>query len=283
MNTALITDTDASLPLPLAERHGITQVPIMVHFGEESFRAVYELDDNALFERIRQSGLHPRTSAPSPGQFADAYRQALENGAERILCITVSATVSGTYAAACNARDLFPQADITVLDSQSLSIGQGFMVLAAAEALEAGADVAEAVAAAESVRSRTHLFAALDTLEYLARSGRVGHLTARFANALAVKPILTIRNGKLEMLERIRTEKRAWERLRILAAEHSAGRPLTQAALLDVGNESEQAQAFLDFLRQDLPYPETPLRVELTPGLSVHTGPRVLGLAFVTD
>ncbi len=114
MKTVLITDTDASLPPPLAAEYGIVQVPIMVHFGEESLRAVYDLDDQAVFQRIDASGALPTTSAPSPGQFAEAYRQALADGAEAILCITVSSAVSATYAAARNAADLFPEARIRV-------------------------------------------------------------------------------------------------------------------------------------------------------------------------
>ncbi len=281
MKTVLITDTDASLPPPLAAEYGIVQVPIMVHFGEESLRAVYDLDDQAVFQRIDASGALPTTSAPSPGQFAEAYRQALADGAEAILCITVSSAVSATYAAARNAADLFPEARIRVLDSRTLSMGQGFMVLAAAEELAQGADLEQAIARAEAIRERTYLYVVLDTLKYLAMSGRVGHLAAGLAGVLNVKPILTIRDGKLDMLEKVRTRKKAWARIAQLTQEALGGRAIERAALLNVVNPAERRQDFENTLRAALPLPEALLEVELTPGLSVHAGSGVLGLALV--
>ncbi len=283
MKIALITDTDASLPLDLAAAHGIAQVPIMIHFGEESLRAVYDLDDAAVFRRIDAENALPTTSAPSPGQFAAAYRQALDEGAEAILCLTVSSEVSATYTAARNAADLFPETPIHVLDSRSLSIGQGFMALAAARALAEGATLHEAATAVEEVRARTHLFVSLDTLKYLAMSGRVGHLAAGLANVLNVKPILTIREGKLDMLEKVRTRKKAWERVLSLTEAALDGRGIQQAALLNVVNPPERWQAFSDLARQRLALPSDALTVELTPGLSVHAGSGVLGLAVVAE
>ncbi len=281
MKIAVITDTDASLPLALSEAYGIIQVPIMIHFGTESLHAVYDLDDETVFRRIDAQGALPTTSAPSPGQFSTAYQQALDGGAEAILCITVSSEVSATYTAARTAADEFPQARIQVLDSRSLSIGQGFMVLSAAQALAAGASMEEAIASAESVRERTHLFVVLDTLKYLAMSGRVGSLAAGLANVLNVKPILTIRDGKLDMLEKVRTRKKAWARIAQLTNESLGGRPIEQAALLNVVNPPERKDRFLATLRQTLPLPEDLLEVELTPGLSVHAGSGVLGIGIV--
>lgn len=283
MTIALITDTDASLPLEIAQRYDIHQVPIVVQFGEESLRAVYDVDDRQLFQRIQEEGLLPTTSAPSPGQFAEAYQHAVDAGADEILCITVSSAVSATYSAALNARHLVPQANVTVLDSQSLSIGQGFMVLAAAEALQEGASLDEAVQAAESTRERTHLFAALGTLKYLAMSGRVGNLAAGLANILSIKPILTIREGKLDMLEKVRTRKLAWQRVMERSREALGGRRIVRAAILDVAATPENHQRFESLAREMLPLPADVMHVELTPGLSVHAGDGVLGIAFVSE
>ena len=277
---AIVTDTDASLPLELASQYGITQVPIMVHFGDESFRAVYDLDDVATFARIDREGKLPTTSAPSPGDFGAAYQSAFDNGAESVLCLTVSGEISATYAAAVDARNLHPDDDITVVDTRSLALGQGFMVLAAAEAIAGGSSVDEAVATAMDVGQRTRLFAVLPTLKYLAMSGRVGHLAAGMADLLNVRPILTIRDGKLDLLERIRTQKRSLERVIELCTEAVGGHKIERMGMIHV-SAAQDARRLESQLHVNLDCPEEVLYGELTPGLSVHSGSGLIGAAFV--
>jgi DegV family protein with EDD domain len=278
--TAIITDTDASLPLELAKDYGIFQVPIIVQFGAESFRAVYDIDDAQTFARIDQTGKLPTTSAPSPGQFAEAFKTAFNAGYDDILCLTVSSEVSATYAAALNAASLFPDKEISVLDTKSLTACQGFMALAAAKTLKKGASKANALAAAEDVGKRSSLFAALATVKYLAMSGRVGHLAAGVANFLNVKPILTIRDGKLDLLEKVRTQSKAWDRVVALAVEKSAGSLIEQMAIVHVC-APEAAKKLEELLRAHLPCPDEILYTELTPGLSVHSGAGLVGVGMV--
>jgi DegV family protein with EDD domain len=278
--TALITDTDASIPLPLSELLSIRQVPINIQFGEESFRAVYDIDDTRTFNRIDSTGGLPTTSAPSPGQFVQEFKHAFDQGVDAILCLTVSSEVSATYAAAVTASNDFPGRDITVVDTRSLSMGQGFQVLSAAEALQRGASKDEAAAIARTVGSRSHFFAALSTLKYLAMSGRVGHLAAGFANLLNVKPILTIQNGTLGLLERVRTRNKAWERLLELAGEKANGHGIERMAIAHVA-APDPAREFESLLRRTLDCPPEILHCELTPGLSVHSGAGLVGVGFM--
>jgi DegV family protein with EDD domain len=277
---AIVTDTDCSLPADLAAQHGIRQVPINIHFGQETLRTGLDIDDDALFARVDREGQLPTTSAPSPGQFAEAYQAAFGEGADEIICFCVSSKVSATYTAAVNARDLMPERTITVVDTLNLSMGQGFMVLAAAEAAQAGASRDEVLAQASDVGRRTHLYAALSTLKYLAMSGRVGHLAAGVANLLNVKPILTVRDGVLDLLERVRTQTKAWGRVIDLTAQAAAGRSVERMAVFHVAAPA-QADRFEAQLRASLPYSGPAIRGQLSPGLSVHAGAGMVGVCFV--
>ena len=278
---AIITDTDASLPRALAAKHHIRQVPIVIQFGDQSLLTDNDLNDAQLFARIDRDGKLPTTSAPSPGQFVTAFQAAFDEGADHVICFNVSSAISATYAAAVNARNLLPDRDITVIDTQSLSLGQGFMAIAAAEAAQAGASKEECITRAQDVGQRAHVFAALSTLKYLAMSGRVGAIAAGMAGLLNIKPILTIRDGKLEMLEKVRTQKKAWARILELADGIIAGQAVEQLAIVHVA-APEAAREFEKMLRVTLNCPPEVLIAELTPGLSVHTGSGLVGLAFVS-
>ena len=278
---AIVTDSDASLPEDLAERYGIRQVPIIVQFGEEALKTEEEIKEAEMFARIDREGKLPTTSAPAPGQFSEAYEAAFAAGAEAIVCICVSGEVSATYNAAVVASEMFPDRAISVVDSNTLSMAQGFMALAAAEAAQAGATLEEVVARATDVGQRTHLYAALATLKYLAMSGRVGHLAAGMASVLNIRPILTIRDGKLDMLERVRTQRKSWARVIELTGEVLGGQPAERMAIIQ-SNVPEQAREFEAQLRASLPCPEEIIIAPLTAGLSVHSGAGMLGVVTVS-
>lgn len=281
MSTAIISDTDTSLPMESLGKFGIKQVPITIHFGEEVLKACSEITDQGLVDRVERDGILPTTAAPSPGAFSEAYQQAFDDGADEIICLTVSSGMSATFQAAMSAKDLHPDKKITVFDTESISMGQGFMVLEAARLAKEGKSTDEILKAVVDVRERSHLYAALDTLKFMALSGRVGHLTAEMANVLNIKPILTILDGKLDLLEKVRTRKKAWSRVLELAAESLGEDEIENIYILHVAAR-DMAEEFEKALRSAIPCPESIPVTGLTPGLSVHTGAGLVGVAFTT-
>jgi DegV family protein with EDD domain len=278
---AIITDTDSSLPPDLAAQYNIVQIPITIQFGEESFRDVFDVDNKTVFARVDRDGKLPTTSAPSPGVFVEAFKSAFASGADQILCITISSEMSAVYTAARTAAEMFSDKKILVVDSRTVAFGEGLMAIEAAKAIAGGASIEEAINAAQDLRDRTHLFAALSTVKYLAMSGRVGQVAAGFASLLEIKPILTLRNEKLEMLERIRTQKKSWARVIELSIEAAGAHPIEQLVILHV-NVPEAASQFEKQVRLALPCPQEIRHVEMTPGLSIHTGAGLVGIVLVT-
>ncbi len=277
---AIITDTDSSIPFALAARYNLYQIPMTINFGEESYEAVYAINDADTFRRIDKEGRLPTTAAPSPGKYITAFKKTFDSGVQKIICLCVSKEVSATYSAALTARESFPDREILVIDSGTLSMGLGYLALAAAEAASEGASISDISAIIEDLQPRTHLFAALSTLKYLAMGGRVSNLAASMGNMLNVKPILTIRDGKLDLLERVRTQKKAWERVIELAAIKTGDKHIEKMCILHV-NAPEMAQQFTSEIRSRMHCPEEIPLVEVTPGLSIHSGAGMVGTVFI--
>ncbi len=279
---AIITDTNASLPARIVAEKQIYLVPIQIQFGEESYTTGVDIDDQKLFELIDARKVLPTTAAPSPAAFERAYQQAFDEGCDQIICICCSSEVSATFNNAKLGREMFADREISVVDSRQLSLGEGFQVLAAVEGVEAGEAVPTILQRLEDVQARTHVFGALPTLKYLAMGGRVGKLAAGFGNTLEIKPILTSIDGKLELLEKVRTWRKAKQRLVDLGIESTAGKPIHRVGLIHVNNEPGVLTLY-ESLKEALALPEEMILTEFTPGLSVHTGSGVIAFALITE
>ena len=279
---AIITDTDSSLPAETAARCGIQLVPITINFPDATYTTGVDIDDRRLFELIDHHNRLPTTAAPTPGAFIHAYQAAFQDGADAVICLCVSGKVSGTFNSASTAQAEFPGKDITVIDSLNMSMGQGFMAMAAAEAARDGADKEEVIRFAMDTGRRTHTYVALSTLKYLAMGGRVGKLAAGMADTLNIKALLTVNDGSLELLEKVRTRRKAMERVLELTAAAADGKSIQRLAILHVTNQVE-AQEFQSQLGMALACPPDTQMVELSPGLSVHGGAGAVGLTLVAD
>lgn len=281
---SIITDSDSSLPNDLAQRYGIKQVPITIQFGEDIYKTNIEIDDHKLFERIDKEGKLPTTAAPSPGDFAEAYREAFEQDkADTLICFCVSSEISGTYnAAKLAAEEYSKKKRIEVVDTRSLTMGQGYMAIMAAEQVREGQTVEKIIAAAHALRERTHVYGALSTLKYLSMSGRVSHLAAGMAGMLHIKPILAVQNGKLDLIEKVRTRRKAWARIIELVKRDVGSSRVERMCFLHVAAE-EEAQEFKQRLQASVKCPDDTPFIPLTPGLSVHTGAGLVGVAFIVE
>jgi DegV family protein with EDD domain len=277
---AIITDTNASLPQEVVQKFGIIEVPINIQFPDVSFTTGVDIDDMGLFRLIDDRKVVPTTAAPSPSAFEKAYQSALDQGAEQIICVCCSSEVSATYQAAVMAGEHFEDHDIAVVDSRSLSLGEGFQVLTAAEGAEAGKEMGEILADIEKYRNNTVVYGALPTLRYLAMGGRMGKFAAGFGDTLEIKPILTARDGKLELLEKVRTWKKAKQRLLELSRSSTQGAGVERVGLIHVNNK-DGVLALYEDLKNTLNIDLEPLVAEFTPGLSVHTGSGVIAFALI--
>jgi DegV family protein with EDD domain len=281
---AVVTDSSACLPQELLNEHQIVVVPLAFLF-DGRLHHDGEFSPAEFYSRLGSCRRLPTTTAPAPGEFLQAFRGALAAGADSILCLTLSAAFSGTYSAAVNAADLLaqeaPGANARVVDTGGIAMTHGFAVLAAARALKAGAGIDEAAEAARRVARAGCLVGALDTMRFLARSGRVPRIAHWAASALSIKPIFAANGETTGGVDRVRTMKRARERL----LEHMArrirrGAPLHAAVMHAEAREG--AEELCQLVRSRF-RPDELLVTEFTPVMGVHTGPGFLGLAFYQD
>ena len=212
---ALVTDSTAALSAESVERHGIIVVPLQVVIGARSLDEGTEATPETVAQALRD--YKPvSTSRPSPELMARVYHDAAVGGADTIVSVHLSGEVSGTYESAQIAAAQV-EVPVETVDSRQVGMGTGFAVLAAAAAIAAGLDARRVAEAASARAAATQCFFYVDTLEYLRRSGRIGAASALLGSALAVKPLLSIRDGRIGPLERVRTSSRALARLEELA------------------------------------------------------------------
>ena len=244
----IVTDSTCDLPAELLAQHRITVVPINIQFGQESYQERVTLDSDTFYSKVEEHHRIPTTSQPSLGQFQAAYRTVRdEPDTEGILSMHITGHLSGTCEAAVIAAGQMPQdPPITVFDTLSGSMGLGFMILEAAALAEAGAALAAILARLEALRERMHIFFSLNDLRYARMSGRVGMSQALMASLLQIKPLLTVREGKLDMVKRVRSRAQGLHALVDALSERLGDLPARVAVIHAQAPEAaEQVRAAL--------------------------------------
>jgi DegV family protein with EDD domain len=275
MTVRIVTDSACDLTDAEVASHGIEIVPLSIRFGDEEFIDREQITINEFYDRMATSEHLPQTAAPSPGQFDQAFRRALDGGADQVVCINLSRKMSATMEAAeAGARGV--DGDIRVLDSGSVTCGLGTIVLAAARAADDGASADDITTIVADLSARTRVFAVLDTLENLKKGGRIGNAQALLGSLLSIKPLLDLSSGEVEEAGRQRTRKKALAWLRSMVTDNidDIDRLAIAHAMAD-DIDDFVAQVVADTGRDDI-------RIDIVgPVVASHGGPGLVGVGMV--
>jgi DegV family protein with EDD domain len=278
----IITDSTANIPADLLTESPIRVLPLHLIWGNETLRDGLDISPIEFYTRLKTAKVMPSTSQATPAEFKQLYAQCLDEGYE-ILSVHISAKLSGTMDSAIQARQGLKSNHIELVDSQSASMAMGFQVLAAARVAAVGGSLQECKAVAEKARQQTGVYFALNTLEYLKRGGRIGGAAAFLGTALSLKPLLELRDGQIEAVERVRTLSKTLERLLDLVSVKLVNKsgPVRLCAIH--GNSPDEARQLLDSAihRFSPSLVSEAVVSDISPVIGTHAGPGALGLAYM--
>jgi len=275
---AIVTDSTAYLPPDLVEKYEISVAPQVVIWGDKTYEDGVDIQPSEFYERLKTASVMPSTSQATIASFEKIFRRLLEEEHE-ILAILISDVLSGTINSAVQARELFPHAPIEIVDSKSVAMALGFQVLTVAKAVQEGASMAECVQLAQKASQHTGVIFAVDTLEFLHRGGRIGGGKRFLGTALKIKPILELKDGRIEPVEQVRTRKKSLLRLVEILEERVSGKSPVRLATLHA-NAYEDAKVILSLANERLNSVEN-IFSEVSPAVGTHAGPGTVGLAYM--
>jgi fatty acid kinase fatty acid binding subunit len=277
MPVRLVCDSTADLSAADRDAGRVIVVPLKVIFGDESLVDGVDIDAERFYARMRASSRNPTTSQPTPSEFEAAFREAAADGSS-VVCTTLSAEMSGTHGAAAQAREAVPDLDVHLVDTRTVGIGHNAIVRAAAAAAEDGRSAAEVVETIHGIMARQRSIFTVETLEYLRRGGRIGGARALLGSVLNIKPVLEVRDGRIEPHDKVRTYQRALDRIasEVVAAAGETGR----RAKVVVGHADRlaDAQGLAGRVRDHSD--GEPEIIEIGPVVGCHAGPGTIGLSF---
>ena len=271
----IVTDSGADLPTALTEELDVTVVPVYLRFGKEVYRDRVDISEDEFYQRLLIDPVHPNTTQPSPQDFASVYDK-LSQEADSIISIHITSKLSGTYNSAVQGKKMVSnKCHIEVVDSLSLSIGVGLMVILAAKMAKSGKNLEQIVDELQKIIPNVHLLILFDTLKYLVKGGRIGKAKGLLGSVLNVKPMLAMKDGELIPSGQVRTRSKGIDRL--LGFVKNA-KEIQDLAILH-STTPDEAQALLECTDSVFPKENTMI-ARLGPGLGVHGGPGVLAVAL---
>ncbi len=275
----IVTDSGSDLPKDVREKYNIHVVPLSIQFGDDIYRDGVDMSVTEFYKRLTEGSVLPSTCQPSPADFVKLYQEIAEPG-DAIISVHLSSKLSGTYQSAFLASTMVEGLDISVLDTQSASIGIGLVSLAAAEAVQKGASKEEAVAFAEKRVEELGVYFVVDTLEYLKKNGRIGAAQAMVGSLLNIKPILTLAEGIVTPFDKVRGKAKALKQIQELIKEYSQkypGRPLRIG--ITHANCAEEATKLGETLQANVDVHEIIISY-IGPTIGVHVGPGTIAFLF---
>lgn len=279
---AIVTDSTSYMPEELLKKYNISVAPQVLIWGDQTYRDGVDIKPLEFFTKLKTAKVMPTTSQASPATLQPIFQSLIEQGND-VIAIHVSSKLSGTVQSAIQAKEMLGAAGekVTVIDSLSTSMAMSFQVLAVARAVEAGANLKEAVEVASRARDLSGVYLVPETLEFLHRGGRIGGAQRFIGTVLNMKPVLALQNGRVEGIERVRTKGKAHDRMVELVAERIKGKANIRVATLHA-NAPEDAKAVLAKAIAEFS-PVESISTEVSPTVGTHTGPGTVGLAFMTD
>ena len=274
-NIGLVADSVCDLPKEIIEKFDIHIVPIYIKFGDVIYRDGIDITPNDVYHKLKDNGLLASTSSPSPGDFHQVF-QKIADKFETILTITISSKLTAVFQNACIARTLFPKKDIRVFDSGLASIAEGFLIMEVAKAIKKGLKIDEIVVLLEKIKEKIKIFATVDVLKYLYRSGRVPALKALLGSTLKIKPILTIQNGEVKLLAKIVSRAASINYLCKQVIDLFKNQVPVRIAIIHALCE-DVAQDIKKRLEKSINCFET-MVTEVTPVIGAYVGPGLIGI-----
>ncbi len=277
---AILTDSSAYLPKSFIDRHNIRVVPLKIHWDGSNYEDGVDIHPEDFYERLRQVVSVPTTSQPPISEFTNIYEE-IASDHDSIIVPLISSGISGTISSAKTAASMFSKVPVEVIDTRSTASGLALIVKAIAQSVADGKTLVEIKKSAEIIIQRLDFIFAVDTLEYLHKGGRIGGAARYFGAALNIKPILHLDDqGKIDALERVRTKKKAINRLFELAVEKSSGKPVHLGIIH--ANAFEEAKKFQEKLILKLDCIQSDI-YELSPVIGTHVGPGTIGIAIYPE
>jgi len=274
-NICVVTDSACDLSASLAEDRGVRVVPLTIRFGTEEFVDRDELSTKEFWDRVITGSQTPETAAPAPGAFQQAFLDAHDGGATEVVCITISSGLSATYQAACTAAEtVADRIPVRVVDSLTVTLGEGILVQAALDMIGSGQDVDHVVDSLEDMKKRTHVYGVFESLDYLRRGGRIGGAAHLVGSLLSIKPVIVVRDGVVEVESKQRTRTRS---LHYLAGKAIDAGPLDRLAVANgAAGDIEEVVALL----QRAEVAHDMVLGDLGAVVGSHTGPGAVGVCF---